>query len=383
MADENPTIESMVEATPVVETASVASVPSTPTWDDSSFLSQLSERTGLELPDDVTSLDAFAERVDQLQQRASLLPEGIGAEQIQQWQAAQNFQNQVASQWDQFQAWHANQSQQPQYTQQSNIQPEVQQVAPAAPEWKPRWEFPEVSEEALRFIEQGEDGNYRPRSSVADSMQARQMAEVANRATLVTNDFVQNLTRKPYETASELFRPEMTKFEQRWEAEKLAPLRAQIEQLQSMLQPIQQMTQQQQLEAFEAPYDSYLYTDSTKSVYTPAGEAYATLAATGNMPLDQAIATVQRWFPPQAAAPEQAAIPVQQQVAAPVAPAAPKQSFIKKRIIGRATQMATGQPVEQTGSLNEPIPDSMMMSNEQLFDQARARAERAMSAMST
>jgi len=381
--------------------SSVATQASTPetTFDDSSFLKTLAEKTGLEIPEGVASLDQFADLVDRLSQRASLLPEDVTADRIQAWQKAESFEKQVASQWDEFQKWHSNGGQQPQQAAQPVVQQQpaapVQPQAPAAPEWKPRWEFPEISDSDLRFVEQDANGQYRPIEAVKDSMRARQIADIANQASMVTQDFVGNLTRRPYETAQELFRPAMTEFEKRWETEKLAPLQEQIAQLQSMLNPVVEMTQQQQLAAWEEPYRDYLYTDETMSEYSPAGRMYATLASK-DVPLDQALAMVLEAIPHQPKAAVQsnivaaasptpvAATPVVQQQVQPQAQVQPQvqqkpQSFLRKRVVGRVADNRTGQPIEQTGGLGQDMGDNMLMSNEQLWDMARARAEQQVS----
>lgn len=405
MADENPVVDSapvVADAAPqqssqaVVDTsASTTSAAPQSSIDDASFLRTLLEKTGLEIPEGVASLDQFADLVDRLSQRASLLPEDATADKVSAWQKAATFEQQVASQWDEFQKWHSNGGQQPQQAAQpvqQQVAAPVQPQAPAAPEWKPRWEFPEISDSDLRFVEQDANGQYRPIEAVKDSMRARQIADIANQASLVTQDFVGNLTRKPYETASELFRPAMTEFEKRWETEKLAPLQEQIAQLQSMLNPVVEMTQQQQLAAWEAPYDDYLYTDSTKSEYTPAGRMYATLASK-DVPLDQALAMVLEAIPqqpriaqqtnivsepaPATAVAQQAQSQVQQQ-AQPQAQQKP-QSFLRKRVVGRVADQRTGQPIEQTAVLGQDTGDNMLMSNEQLWDAARARAEQFVS----
>lgn len=386
------TAASQASNTPVDSTPSPqSSLPET-TFDDSSFLKTLAEKTGLEIPEGVGSLDQFADLVDRLSQRASLLPEDVTADRIQAWQKAESFEKQVASQWDEFQKWHSNGGQQPQQAAQPVVQQPVAEVkpqAPAAPEWKPRWEFPEITDSDLRFVEQDANGQYRPIEAVKDSMRARQIADIANQASLVTQDFVGNLTRRPYETAQELFRPAMTEFEKRWETEKLAPLQEQIAQLQSMLNPVVEMTQQQQLAAWEAPYSDYLYTDETMSEYTPAGRMYATLASK-DVPLDQALAMVLEAIPHQPKVAQQTnivsepapATPVAQQQVQPQAQpqAQPKpQSFLRKRVVGRVADNRTGQPIEQTGGLSQDMGDNMLMSNEQLWDMARARAEQSVS----
>lgn len=399
MADETPVVDTapvatdastqQPSATVADAAASAPSVSPQSGIDDATFLRTLSEKTGLEIPDGVTSLDGFADLVDRLSQRASLLPDDATADKISAWKKAESFEQQVASEWDEFQRWHSNKGQQSQ--QQQAAQPVAQQAAapiqpqaPAAPEWKPRWEFPEISESDLRFLEQDANGQYRPIEAVKDSMRARQIADIANQASLVTQDFVGNLTRKPYETAAELFRPAMTEFEKRWETEKLAPLQQQIQQLQSMLNPVVEMTQQQQLAAWEAPYDDYLYTDSSKTEYTPAGKMYATLASR-DVPLDQALAMVMEAIPRQEKVTEQSnivAATTTEVAASPVAqlqPQARPQAFLRKRQVGRVADQRTGQPIEATAVLNQDIGDNMLMSNEQLWDMARARAEQQVS----
>lgn len=356
--------------------------------DDSLLLKTLSERTGLEIPESITSVDSFADLIDSMAQRASLLPENATQEQIKSWQQAAAFQQQVAPQWDEFQRWYTNQQQAQQVQSQPNIQQQAQPAQPvveqpAAEEWKPRWQFPEISESDLRFVEQDQNGQYRPVDAVKDSFKARQIAELANQHASVAQDFIGNLTRRPYETAKELFRPAMSELESRWEKEKLEPLKQQLSQLQEMLNPVVEMTQQQQLAAFEEPYADYLYTDATKSQYTPAGKMYATLASR-DIPLDQALAMVLEAIPPQQAqtnivqeqpaATQQPAEQVVQQVAP--APQQPKpQPFIRKRQTGRMADQRTGQPIEQTAVISQDIPDSMLMSNDQLFSEAFARAQ--------
>lgn len=397
MADETQVVDTtpaVTDISPQQSSTVVADSPasSSSSFDDASFLRTLADKTGLEIPEGVTSLDGFADLVDRLSQRASLLPEDATEDRINSWKRAETFESQVAGEWDKFQAWHSNggQNQQQQYAQpvvQQQPAPVQPQVA-AAPEWKPRWEFPEISDSDLRFVEQDSNGQYRPIEAVKDSMRARQIADIANQASLVTQDFVGNLTKKPYETASELFRPAMTEFEHRWETEKLAPLQQQIAQLQSMLAPVVEMNQQQQLAEWESPYDDYLYTDSTKSEYTPAGRMYATLASR-DVPLDQALMMVLDAIPQQPKAVEQtniiaAAAPVAanaaQSLAQPQVQAQQKpQSFLRKRVVGRVADQRTGQPIEQTAVLGQDGGDNMLASNEQLWDQARARAEQQVS----